>query len=196
MRRTIVEHGTSDVRVIITSSSMHRLCRELDLSLLQTPCATKPKIYDGIWRYARSKVGTILLAREFTERLLASPCEVDRNIYVNAFMPGNIATEQMDVWKSYFGFIIGTLIKLFFAIFGQSTQDGATTAIYLAVSPDVTRGEGMRGAYLMPVAIKNRTSTLAENLPLARDLWVSAFFLFCLFMPSLDSSLLIVPGLG
>lgn len=171
MRRTIAEHGASDVRVIVTSSSMHRLCRELDLSLLQSSGATKPQLFDGIWRYARSKVGTILLAREFTERLLASPNEADHHIYVNAFNPGNIATEQMDVWKSYFGFIIGTLIKLFFAIFGQSTQDGASTALYLAVSPDVTRGKGMRGEYLMPVAVKDRTSNLAENRPLARELW-------------------------
>ncbi|GKZ97522.1 hypothetical protein AnigIFM59636_000908 [Aspergillus niger] len=48
------------------------------------------------------------------------------NIYVNAFFPGNIVTEQ---WKAW-----------------DDTQDGAATAIYLATS-DRIRLDGISGQY-------------------------------------------------
>jgi NAD(P)-dependent dehydrogenase (short-subunit alcohol dehydrogenase family) len=153
---------------------MHRLCKELDLDALKSPTPTKPIFYDGIWRYSRSKLGDILFTRELSRRLLAEAGSdpSSRRIYVNTFFPGNIATEQMDVWNDYFGAVFGRLFKLFFSLFGQSPTDGAATAVYLATSPEVTKGDGMRGEYFIPIATKDRTTAIAEDMTLARAAWV------------------------
>lgn len=103
--------------------------------------------------------------------------KASERIYVNCFFPGNIATEQMEVWKKYFGTVLGWLFKRFFRLFGQSTQDGATTAMFLATSPKVTEGEGMRGGYFIPIAKRDAVSKLAQDEMLASELWVSWSFL-------------------
>ena len=174
-------------------------CRELNFDLLTSPTRTKPSFYDGVWRYARSKAGNILFTRELSRRLMvegeqgvsssssalpsvsassrsggddAAGRQAGEKIYVNCFFPGNIATEQMEVWKSYFGVVLGWLVKMFFALFGQSTQDGAATAMFLATSPKVTEREGIRGQYFIPVAKRDNVSKLAGDMKLARELWV------------------------
>lgn len=110
---------------------------------------------------------------EGSEADVRKACE---KIYVNCFFPGNIATEQMDVWKSYFGIVLGWLFKMFFVLFGQSTRDGAATAMFLATSPKVVQREGIRGQYFIPVAKRDDVSKLAGDMRLARELWVSLCF--------------------
>ncbi|KAL1967779.1 hypothetical protein VTN77DRAFT_2468 [Rasamsonia byssochlamydoides] len=193
LKKTTVNHKT-DIRIVVTSSSLHCLCRRLDLNLLKSPTPTRPAYFDGIWRYGRSKLGGILFTRELSRRLLSDPDPTSKNIYVNAFFPGNIATEQADVWKKYFGSLLGWLIKKFLSIFGQSTEDAAATAMYLAASKEISNGVGTHGEYFIPIATKCRTTSIAEDMLLARSLWVresvchlsdsclkssSAFFIDC-----------------
>ncbi|KAL7655004.1 hypothetical protein ACMYSQ_006981 [Aspergillus niger] len=68
------------------------------------------------------------------------------NIYVNAFFPGNIVTEQWKAWDEYVELTLGAMSPYIFSIIGQSTQDGAATAIYLATS-DRIRLDGISGQY-------------------------------------------------
>ncbi|KAL1984862.1 hypothetical protein VTN96DRAFT_8617 [Rasamsonia emersonii] len=171
LKKTAVDYKT-DTRIIVTSSSLHSLCRHLDLNLLKSPTPTRPAYYDGIWRYGRSKLGSLLFTRELSRRLLADPDPASKNIYVNAFFPGNIATEQADVWKKYLGGLLGWLVKKFLSVFGQSTEDAAASAMYLAASKDISDGAGTRGQYFVPIAKKRRTSSTAEDMILARSLWV------------------------
>jgi NAD(P)-dependent dehydrogenase (short-subunit alcohol dehydrogenase family) len=170
MKTTTIKYST-DARVVVTSSSLHLMCRRLDLDLLTSPTRTKPSMYDGIWRYARSKLGNILFTRELSRRLLSDPDPGSKNIYVNSFFPGNIATEQMDSWQLYFGSLIGRMIKWFFSVFGQSLEDGAATALYLAASKEIVAGEGVRGQYFIPIAKTSRTSSISQDVQLAKDLW-------------------------
>lgn len=145
----------------------------MDLNLLKSPTPTRPAYYDGIWRYGRSKLGSLLFTRELSRRLLADPDPASKNIYVNAFFPGNIATEQADAWKKYFGGLVGWLVKKLLSVFGQSAEDAAVSAMYLAASKDISDGAGTRGQYFVPIAKKRRPSSTAENMILARGLWVS-----------------------
>ena len=177
LKTTTIKYST-DGRVIVTSSSLHQLCRRLDLGLLTSPTRTKPSIYDGIWRYARSKLGNILFTRELSRRLLSDPDPGSKNIYVNSFFPGNIATDQMDAWQQYFGSLIGRMIKWGFSVFGQTLEDAAATALYLAASTEITDGEGVRGQYFIPIAKRCGTSSISQDVQLAKDLWVSGNYLY------------------
>jgi NAD(P)-dependent dehydrogenase (short-subunit alcohol dehydrogenase family) len=175
---TIVRFKTSDARIVITSSSLHAFCRELDLNLLTSSVPAKPTWYDGIWRYARSKLGNILFTRELSRRLLLSETvdgedSASRRVLVNCFFPGNIATEQMDIWKKYLGAPLGWSFKKFFSIAGQTTKDGAATALFLVASDKVKEGDGIRGEYFIPIAKRSEPSALARDMNLGRELWVS-----------------------
>ncbi|PGH01194.1 hypothetical protein GX51_05390 [Blastomyces parvus] len=189
----------TSARIVVTASSLHSLCRELDFNLL-TPSEgtpTKSACYDGIWRYGRSKLANILSTRELNRRLMEGGLrevlttvvngegrrnesvmdengtdeEASKRIYVNSFFPGNIATDQMNIWRGYLGTVLGKAFKMFFSVAGQSTQDAAATALYLAASGDIVEGSGVRGQYFVPVAKRAETSRIAGDMKLARQLW-------------------------
>jgi NAD(P)-dependent dehydrogenase (short-subunit alcohol dehydrogenase family) len=163
---TATKYGNS--RIVVTSSSFHIGCQELKLDLTMSPTRIKsPDSLDSCWRYARSKLGTILFTRELARRLDKKGAA---NVYTNCFFPGNIPTEAMDTWKDLFGTIGGSAVKGLFQVVGQSPTQGAATAIYLAASPEVER-KGERGKYFIPIATEDKTSKIAEDMDLARNLW-------------------------
>jgi NAD(P)-dependent dehydrogenase (short-subunit alcohol dehydrogenase family) len=186
LKDTVAEYKT-DARIVVTSSSLHLICRSLDLDLLTSPVRTKAASYDGVWRYARSKLGNILYAKELSRRLLSDSDSRSHQIYVNAYFPGNIATEQMDGWKEYFGVCGAWSIKKFFSVAGQSTEDGAATAVYLATSKEIAEGQGVRGQYFIPIAKKDTTSSIANDMKLAQQLWVSGNRLPSIFASFISS---------
>jgi NAD(P)-dependent dehydrogenase (short-subunit alcohol dehydrogenase family) len=163
---TAAKYGNS--RIVITSSSFHMGCQELKLDLTMSPTRIKsPYALDSCWRYARSKLGTILFTRELARRLDKKGAA---NVFANCFFPGNIPTEAMDTWKDLFGTIGGSAMKGLFQVVGQSLTQGATTAIYLAASLEVEK-KGEKGKYFIPIATEDKTSKIAEDKDLARNLW-------------------------
>lgn len=167
-----VRQTTSDARIVVTSSSMHQMCRNLDLDLLAAPTSPKPALYRGVWLYGRSKLGDILFTKELSRRLLQGEDMASRRIYVNTFFPGNIVTEQWNTWEESFGKLVGRILKAVFSVIGQGVQDGAATAVYLAASKDIPQKD-VRGQYFVPVAKSNPASSIANDMKLAADLWVS-----------------------
>lgn len=172
LRRTINQGKAQEARIVVTSSSFHQFCRKIDLNLLTSPSRPKPAIVDGLWRYGRSKLGNILFTRELARRLEQGTDPADRHIYANVFFPGNIVTEQWNSWNDYFGRVGGSIMRRLFSLIGQSTQDGAATAIYLAASQAI-RENGTRGQYFIPIATPCKTTPVAADMRLARELWVS-----------------------
>ncbi len=166
-----VEHTAEkygDARVVITSSSLHMGCEELKFELLTSPTRIKsPDAIDSVWRYSRSKLGTILFTRELARRLDKKGAS---KVYANCFFPGNIPTEAMDTWKDLFGTVAGTTMKTAFRFLGQSATQAAATAVYLATSPEVVKKD-QRGKYFVPIATEEKTSAIAEDKDLARNLW-------------------------
>ncbi|CAG8091124.1 unnamed protein product [Penicillium salamii] len=179
MRNGVVT-SNSDVRIVVASSSLHHTCQHIDLDLLSSASRIKwPALYDGVWRYGRSKLGNILFAKELSRRLLSDGDPVSNRIYVNSFFPGMIVTDQWLGWDTYFGSTLGWLMRAV-GSWGQTLEDGATTALYLAASDDV-REKNHRGQYFIPIAAEYEPSWIAGNMELARDLWVSMFSPFACF---------------
>ncbi|KAJ5365043.1 hypothetical protein N7517_007929 [Penicillium concentricum] len=162
---------SSDVRIAVTSSSFHFWCQQPDLDLLFSSSRVKwPALYDGVWRYGRSKLGNILFAKELSRRLLEDQDPAIKQIYVNSFFPGNIVTDQWRRWNSYFGGFIGWVIRTVGSWLGQSLEDGAATALYLAASHEV-REQNHRGEYFVPIATLCESNAISGDMKLARDLW-------------------------
>lgn len=168
----------NDVRIVVASSSFHFWCQHLDLDLLFSSSRVKwPSLYDGVWRYGRSKLGNILFAKELSRRLLEDQDPASKQIYVNSFFPGNIVTDQWLGWDSYFGRFLGWLIRTAGSWLGQSLEDGAATALYLAASHEV-REQNHRGQYFIPIATLCEPSAISRDMKLAQDMWVSTMFSF------------------
>ncbi|KAJ5982046.1 hypothetical protein N7451_012146 [Penicillium sp. IBT 35674x] len=157
-------------RVLVASSSLHKLCCDLNLSSLTRPSYKWPSLHDAVWRYARSKLGNILFAKEFSRRLLEENDPAARQIYVNSYFPGNVVTQQWQGWSEHLGDCIGTLIRWLGRRFGQSVEEAATTAMFLASSPDVSNCDS-RGRYYVPIAKADEPNELGRNEALGRDLW-------------------------
>lgn len=187
LKRVTIESPPSDARIVVTTSSMHMFCRRLDFDSLTAPDrSSRSKVIDAVWRYGRSKLGDILLTKELSRRLQEGNDPAGKNIYVNCFFPGNIVTEQWMGWNQLFGKPIGMIMRKFFSLFiGQSREDGAATALYLGAS-DGPRKKDQRGRYFIPIATPDWPSKIASDEKVARDLWVSHFYLlwvnFLLFM--------------
>ncbi|EAU32252.1 predicted protein [Aspergillus terreus NIH2624] len=170
LRQTVSQNKTNDARIVVTSSSLHSFCRELNFDLLASPKPPKNRFVDGIWRYARSKLGNILWTRELNRRLLRDDDPASRRIYVNIFFPGNIVTDQWSVWSEILGSLLGAVMQFVFRVIGQSTEDGAATAMFLGASRRVV-DDDIRGRYFIPIATPDATTKIAEDGELARDLW-------------------------
>jgi len=76
----------------------------------------------------------------------------------------------MDTWKVLFGSLGGGALKGIFQVLGQSPTDGAATAIYLAASKEVQEKD-QKGKYFIPIATEDKTSKIAEDKDLAKNLW-------------------------
>jgi len=165
IEKTAEEQG--DARIVVTTSSLHSGCEELNLDLTMSPSPLKsPNNLDSCWRYCRSKLGGILLTKELARRLDKKGAD---NVYANTFFPGNIPTEAMDTWKQLFG-PLGAAVKGVFQLIGQSLGDAAASAIYLAASPEVAK-KNQKGKYFIPIATEYEPSKLAQDDDLARNLW-------------------------
>ncbi|KAJ5605908.1 hypothetical protein N7510_008689 [Penicillium lagena] len=174
LKRAVTHTNNGDARVVVTSSVLHVVCRHLDLDLLTSPSRIIKwsDMWDGIWRYGRSKLGNILFANELSRRLLLDRDPAAQHIYVNSYFPGNIVTDQWTAWSAYVGGFLGWILRKLAGFFGQNLQDGAATAVYLAASQEV-RQNSYRGEYFIPIATRCAPSATAQDSKLARNLWVS-----------------------
>jgi len=76
----------------------------------------------------------------------------------------------MDAWKQLFDSITGTLFKGTFQVIGQSPTGAAPTALFLAASKDVETRD-LKGRYFVPIAAEHKTSPLADDKDLTKNLW-------------------------
>lgn len=136
-------------RVVCVSSDAH-MAGKVDFDDLD-----RRKSWHGFRAYATSKLMNILFAREAARRFPGA-------IAVNAVHPGVVA--------SGFGLAEGGIINLWYTVakpFLKSPEQGADTAVWLALSPDV---DGVTGRYFCQRK-EHRALPASRDMELALRLW-------------------------
>lgn len=76
----------------------------------------------------------------------------------------------MDTWENMVGNVLGAMPKRVFKLVGQSLEQGATTAMYLAASKEVEE-RNINGKFFIPIAMEAEPSKLAQDKDLSNNLW-------------------------
>ncbi|HTW33128.1 MAG TPA: SDR family oxidoreductase [Rhizomicrobium sp.] len=137
-------------RIVSTASTAHR-GTHLDFTDLQSE-----KRYSGFSVYGRSKLCNILFTRELARRLAGT------GITANCLHPGFVATRFGNANGGLFAIALGLAKN-----FALSPEQGASTIIYLASSPEVETLSGLYFDKCKPVT----PSREAQNDADAKTLW-------------------------
>lgn len=139
--------ASAPARVINVSSGIHKRAR-IDFDDLQAE-----RGYKHMRAYGQSKLANILFTYELARRLAGI------RVTVNSFTPG--------MTKTNLGRHMSRGAQLIFRLIAKKTEKGASTAIYLATSPEV---EGVTGKYFADCK-QVRSSKLSYDENLAKQLW-------------------------
>jgi retinol dehydrogenase 14 len=131
-------------RIVNVSSGAHTGAESMDFDNLQGE-----KRFAGMAAYSQSKLANLLFTYELARRLKGS------GVTVNALHPGYVDTG----FAQNNGPLFKVGAKLSGRIFGRTPEEGASTSIYLASSPQV---EGISGQYFIDCK-------LAESSPASHD---------------------------
>lgn len=138
-------------RVVAVASDIHRIA---DLNLDDW---ARPKRFQAMRAYARSKLANILFTRELSRR------EADHGITANSLHPGFVASRFFAHQRGPGGWALRRAA----ALAACSPEQGARTSLYLAASPEVA---GLTGGYFARRR-EARPSPHARNDDAARRLW-------------------------
>ncbi|XP_045484842.1 retinol dehydrogenase 14-like [Pieris rapae] len=141
-------------RIINFSSVTHKFVNIHPDDLCTVPI--RKSYTNSIW-YFKTKLCMVLMTKELARRLK------DTGVTVNCLHPGAVKTNMINnIDIKFVKIIVNAALSCF-----KTPRDGAETAIYLAVSPEV---ENHSGGYYVDCKLAN-TSRRARNPDLARQLW-------------------------
>ncbi|PKU46668.1 dehydrogenase reductase sdr family member on chromosome x [Limosa lapponica baueri] len=145
-----------NARIITVSSATHYV-GELHLNDLQSRCSYSPH-----GAYAQSKLALVLFTYRLQHLLTANGSHVTANVVD----PGVVNTE---LYKHVFWVI--KVVKWMTAwLFFKTPEEGASTSIYAAVSPEM---EGAGGCYLYNET-RTKSADVAYDEELQRRLWTES----------------------
>lgn len=93
-------------------------------------------MYSPCARYARTKLGNILFARELVKRKISDP---NKPVLVMSVHPGMVDTEVQGAWTESYG-ALGKLLELGSKLFGKTAPEGAEASLWAATSTDIFEG--------------------------------------------------------
>jgi len=142
--------ASAPARIVNTASNAHR-GNVLDFDDLQFK-----RGFRGLTAYGRSKLANILFTRELARRLAGT------GVTANCLHPGFVSTGigQRD------GGLFAIMVRMSM-LFARTPEQGASTIVYLATSPDVA---GASGGYYVDCRQAEPTRT-AQDDATARRLW-------------------------
>lgn len=123
--------------------------------------------YDRWLAYGSTKLANVLFAQELAARLAGG------NIYVNTAHPGFVQSGLLNVEHTW-GALINRAVVAISSLIQWAPEDGALTQLFLAASPEVESGEGIRGEYYALIARPAATHPAATGdraVELREDLW-------------------------
>ncbi|XP_042722724.1 dehydrogenase/reductase SDR family member on chromosome X, partial [Lagopus leucura] len=155
---TLKQSGTHShsARIVTVSSATHYV-GELHLDDLQSRCSYSPH-----GAYAQSKLALVLFTYRLQHLLTANGSHVTANVVD----PGVVNTE---LYKHVFWVV--KVVKWMTAwLFFKTPEEGASTTIYAAVSPEM---EGVGGCYLYNEE-RTKSADVAYDEELQRRLWTES----------------------
>ncbi len=142
--------ASAPARVVNVSSDAHRGAK------VRFDDIQFEKSYSGFAAYSQSKLCNILFTYELARRLEGT------GVTVNALHPGFVASE----FGKNNGFLMRLVLRILSPV-ARSTNDGASTSIYLASSREV---EGLSGKYFVD-ARETRSDPASYDKAAAEKLW-------------------------
>jgi retinol dehydrogenase 12 len=147
---------SAPARVVNVSSDSHYRPKEIEWDALRRPTKT----VTGMDEYGVSKLCNVLFTQELARRI------PDTEVAAHAVHPGVIAS---DIWRR-----VPWPVRPIMTRFMKSTEEGATTSLWCATSPDL---DGRSGRFYVDCAEKdpNRIATpdLAAELWRRSEAWVA-----------------------
>ena len=145
--------ASAPARIVVVSSAGHRAAK-LDMNDL-----TSERKFGVMTVYGNSKLGNILFVRALNRRLSGT------GVTINALHPGLVRTNLGDEGGTWMKVLLKA--STFFML---SPEEGASTSVYLATSPQV---EGRSGDYYWKCK-PAPTSDQARDDALAERLWIKS----------------------
>ncbi|XP_068538281.1 dehydrogenase/reductase SDR family member on chromosome X isoform X2 [Anas acuta] len=155
---TLKQSGTHshNARIVTVSSATHYVGK-LHLNDLQSRCSYSPH-----GAYAQSKLALVLFTYRLQHLLTANGSHVTANVVD----PGVVNTE---LYKHVF-WVVKVAIWMTAWLFLKTPEEGASTSIYAAVSPEM---EGAGGCYLYNEE-RTKSADIAYDEELQRRLWTES----------------------
>lgn len=148
--------ASAPARIVVVASKAHRHVKGIDFTVLHQPTSS----VGGLHEYSVAKLANILFAAELARRLQGS------GVTSYALHPGVVAT---DVWRAVPKFITALLKR-----FMLSSEDGAATTLYCAMSPACASESGLYydQEQLLEPSPAARDAQLAQQLWQASEGWI------------------------
>lgn len=118
--------------------------------------------------YARTKLAIILGVKYGLLEKVIRPHK-DR-IYALSVHPGAVDTAMQQQWKDAYPGIVGRLLTTTMRAISRNPEQGACSALYAAISPEVEE-RGWNGYYLTDPGQLGKESTQASDPELGHALW-------------------------
>ncbi|KAK4875262.1 hypothetical protein RN001_011684 [Aquatica leii] len=144
---------SSPSRIVMVSSSLAQMA-QLNIDDLNN---VPNRWFKQLIEYSNTKLCNILIANELARRLKQT------GVDVNSVHPGAVQTDVLRYLPSVKQRIAKFITKLFY----KTTEEGAQTTIYVAVSKEIS---GTSGAYYADCK-KCKMIKAANNVQLANELW-------------------------
>lgn len=140
---------SAPARIVTVASRAHRRVAGIDWDALRRPTATRL----AIGEYGVSKLANLLFSAELGRRLQGS------GVTTYALHPGVIAS---DIWRG-----VPAPLRALLRLAMISTEEGARTSLYCALSPAVVGETGLYYSDCRPVA----PTAAGQDRALAGELW-------------------------
>ncbi|KAL7421312.1 hypothetical protein Q5752_004197 [Cryptotrichosporon argae] len=163
------------VRIVFESSEMHRFAPGSEDSASRgrgVHFGSEEEINANqelkpVELYGRTKLAMILYTKALLEKVIKKNGD---DVYVLAVHPGTVNTAMQQQWSDAYPGALGELLKNMTLAFGRNPEQGAYSALYAALSPEIVE-KGYNGYYFNDPASPGKETAQASDKNLATALW-------------------------
>ncbi|GAA6016804.1 hypothetical protein JCM10207_003257 [Rhodosporidiobolus poonsookiae] len=170
LERTSSSSPTSDVRIVLMSSELHRTTfGGPDPNWGGNKFRTIEEFKKDVGQqnlYARSKVAVILEAKALIQRYLQTS-----RILCFTTHPGGVATGQTGQYEEAYGETVGKIIQTVVRPIMKTPNDGALSALWAATAPEARDPKYPQGSYFTNPAQPSEATEEGDDQELVDNFW-------------------------